>query len=60
MVTRVAGATDLPVLAIGGITLTRVASVCAAGAHGIAVVSGVWDNLEPGRAVGDYLAALRM
>jgi thiamine-phosphate pyrophosphorylase len=36
-----AGARDLPVVAIGGITLDRAASVIAAGASSVAVISGL-------------------
>lgn len=49
----------LPVLAIGGITPGRVAEVVAAGAHGVAVLSGVWAREDPAAAVRDYLDALR-
>ncbi len=37
----------LPVLAIGGITLDRVAPCIEAGAHGVAVIGAVWDAPDP-------------
>ena len=48
----------VPVVAIGGITTERVASVVAAGAHGVAVVGGVWNAPDPAEAVRGYLDAL--
>jgi thiamine-phosphate pyrophosphorylase len=54
-VARVAGA---PLVGIGGVTPARVAEVRAAGAHGVAIVRGVWDAPDPARAVRDYLDAL--
>ncbi len=51
-------ALDIPVLAIGGITPGRVAEVMAVGAHGVAVLSGVWASKDPAVAVGEYLEAL--
>ena len=33
----------LPVLALGGIKLNRVPEVLEQGAHGVAVISGIWD-----------------
>lgn len=53
-----AAALGVPVLAIGGITPERVAEVMAAGAHGVAVLSGVWGAAEPVAAAGRYLDAL--
>lgn len=50
--------TRLPVVAIGGITPRRVGAVRRAGAHGVAVLSGVWDAPDPPAAVGAFLAAL--
>src|SRR6185295_14658557 len=51
-------ATALPVYAIGGITPERVAGCIAAGASGVAVVSGVLGAQAPGTAIDGYLAAL--
>ncbi len=43
---RVCDSTPLPVVAIGGIKLQHVPDVLAAGAHGVAVVSGVFDAAD--------------
>ena len=56
--TAIADATDRPVVAIGGITPERVAGAVGAGAHGVAVLSGIWDTGAPGDAVSRYLQAL--
>jgi thiamine-phosphate diphosphorylase len=47
-----------PVVAIGGITPARVADVLAAGAHGVAVLGGVWRVADEVAAARAYLAAL--
>lgn len=48
----------LPVIAIGGITPERVADAVAAGAHGVAVIRGVWDASDEVEAVKRYLKAM--
>jgi thiamine-phosphate diphosphorylase len=53
------GGTDLPLLAIGGMTPERVNSVLSAGAHGVAVLGGIWNSHDPGLATEDFLAELR-
>lgn len=45
----------LPRVGIGGITPARAPEVRAAGAHGVAVLRGVWDAPDPARAVEQYL-----
>lgn len=55
---RVAAATDRPLVAIGGITTSRVAVAREAGAHGVAVLSGIWDDRDPGAAARGYLERL--
>lgn len=55
--TDVAQQSKLPVLAIGGITPERVETCIRAGAHGVAVVSGVMRAGDPARAIDSYLAA---
>ncbi len=45
-------------IAIGGVSTDRVAEVVEAGADGVAVLSGVWDSGDPGKAVTRYLQAL--
>lgn len=53
----VARAHGAPVIAIGGVTPERVAAVRAAGARGVAVLSGIWGAREPWEAVSRYLSA---
>jgi thiamine-phosphate pyrophosphorylase len=47
-----------PVIGIGGVTPDRVAEVRTAGAHGIAVLRGVWEAPRPLETLAAYLAAL--
>jgi len=58
LVRRVAAVSGVPLLGIGGVTVDRVGDVLGAGAHGVAVVRGVWEAPDPGEAVRDYLGAL--
>ncbi len=51
-------ARGLPVVAIGGVTPSRVREVLDAGAHGVAAVSGIWQDPDPAGAAARYLAAL--
>lgn len=51
--------TVLPVIAIGGITLVRVSEAADAGAHGVAVLGGVWRAGDPAAAAAEYVAAVR-
>ncbi len=51
-------ADDVPVVAIGGVTVDRVTEVMAAGAHGVAVIRGVWDAGDPVDAAMEYLEVL--
>lgn len=55
---RVAAATRVPVVAIGGITPERVREVRAAGAAGVAVVSAILTADRPGDATRRFLDAL--
>ena len=48
----------IPVVAIGGLTPERVGEVLAAGAHGIAVLSGIAHAPDPRLAAAAYAAAL--
>jgi thiamine-phosphate pyrophosphorylase len=50
-VTAVARAVTIPIIAIGGIAEGNVAATIAAGAWGVAVMSGVLSAPEPGAAV---------
>lgn len=44
-------ASPLPVVAIGGIGLERVAAVARTGVHGVAVVSDLWAGGDPGARI---------
>jgi len=55
---EVVGTTGVPVVGIGGITVARTGEVLGAGAHGVAVIRGVWSAADPVAAVHDYLVAL--
>ncbi|HEU4370411.1 MAG TPA: thiamine phosphate synthase [Methylomirabilota bacterium] len=48
----------IPVLAIGGITPGRVSEVRAAGARGVAVISGILAGASPAEATRRFLKAL--
>ncbi len=48
----------VPVVGIGGITRDLVAEVVRAGAHGVAVISGVWGAGSPVAALAAYLKQL--
>ena len=50
--------TRLPIVAIGGITVARTADVIAAGANGVAVISGLWGAEEPESRAREYRAAI--
>lgn len=51
-------AAHLPVVAIGGIHRRNAADVRAAGAHGVAVISGVWGTPDPVAAAKEIAGAL--
>lgn len=53
-----AQATPLPVYALGGIHAERVGACLEAGAHGVAVLSGIAGDPDPAAAAGRYLEAL--
>jgi thiamine-phosphate pyrophosphorylase len=55
---RVVAATDVPVIAIAGITVERVTEVVGAGAHGVAVISAIVAAPDPGRETRRFLDAL--
>lgn len=62
-VARISEAVATPILGIGGVTPDRVAEVMGAGAHGVAVRGGVWDEIEVPTdvpaALQRYLSAVR-
>jgi thiamine-phosphate pyrophosphorylase len=51
-------AVDVPVLAIGGITVDNLDDVLATGCAGIAVISAILSSADPTRAAADLRAAL--
>ena len=55
---RCADASPLPVYALGGIGPEQVPACLAAGAHGIAVLSGIAGAASPVAATGKYLRAI--
>lgn len=48
----------VPIVAIGGITIERVAEVVGAGAAGVAVIGAVWNSARPEEAAAALCAAL--
>jgi thiamine-phosphate pyrophosphorylase len=56
-IAAVAGATELPVIAIGGVRPETVDTLRTAGAAGVAVIRGVWDAADAARASIAYLTA---
>jgi len=46
----VSAAAELPVIAIGGITVERVREVRGTGAYGVAAIRALWDDAEPAAA----------
>jgi thiamine-phosphate pyrophosphorylase len=48
----------LPVIAIGGVRPEHVPALIAAGAHGVAVLGGVWTRSDVRAALEEYLVAL--
>ena len=55
---RTVVAVDLPVLAVGGITPSRVRDVLATGARGVAVISAIIGAERPADAIKAFLDAL--
>lgn len=55
---KIAEAVDIPVIAIGGVTVDRVPEVMTAGAYGVAVVSAVSRADDPTAATAGLLEAL--
>jgi thiamine-phosphate pyrophosphorylase len=55
----VAKTVRVPVVAIGGITPARVPEVLAAGARGVAVISGILAVASPAAATREFVEALR-
>jgi thiamine-phosphate diphosphorylase len=53
----VVGATTLPVIAIGGVRPAHIAGLLADGAHGVAVIRGIWRADDAESAAAEYLSA---
>lgn len=51
-----AEATEVPVIAIGGVLPRHVKELVEAGARGAASISGIWNDPNPGEAAGRYLS----
>ncbi|MCP3784180.1 thiamine phosphate synthase [Micromonospora sp. A3M-1-15] len=57
-VRAVAGAVDVPVIAIGGVTAASVPALRAAGAYGVAVVGALSASPDPARTTVELIEAL--
>ncbi|MCF8721964.1 thiamine phosphate synthase [Nitrospina gracilis] len=56
---EVAGRVNLPVLALGGINLERIPEVMRAGAHGAALIRGIWNSTHIENASSKYIQAIK-
>lgn len=59
LITVAEAAPGIPLVGIGGITPERVGVVRGAGAEGVAVLRGVWEDRAPAAAVDRYLTTWR-
>jgi thiamine-phosphate pyrophosphorylase len=59
LIAYAASKTDLPIVAIGGITLERARRVLDAGARSVAVIGDLLRTGDPAARVGEFLQALR-
>jgi thiazole tautomerase (transcriptional regulator TenI) len=50
-------ATNVPVIAIGGVRVEHASMLRSAGVHGVAVIRGIWDAPNAEQAARDYLSA---
>lgn len=55
---QVCRAVEIPVFAVGGITLHNARECLDAGAHGVAVISAIWSTPDVGQAVRELLEVL--
>ncbi|TYL45770.1 thiamine phosphate synthase [Nocardioides sp. BGMRC 2183] len=53
-----AASTVLPLVAIGGITADNAAQARGTGAHGVAVIGGIWRQPDPVQAAKELVAAV--
>jgi thiamine-phosphate diphosphorylase len=58
MVRNAVAVARAPVLAIGGVTPARAREAVEAGAHGVAVLTGIWDGPDPVSAAWRYLESM--
>lgn len=56
---EVCKAVNIPVLALGGINLERIPAVQEHGAHGVALIRGIWDSSNIEQTSSQYLKALK-
>ncbi|HEX6534456.1 MAG TPA: thiamine phosphate synthase [Gemmatimonadaceae bacterium] len=56
LVRSVVAASRAPCIAIGGVRPEHVGALIAAGAHGVAVIRGIWSASDAERAAIDYLS----
>jgi thiazole tautomerase (transcriptional regulator TenI) len=54
-VREVAESAGVPVIAVGGVRTSDVEAVRGAGAHGVAVIRGIWHAVDNARAARGYL-----
>jgi thiamine-phosphate pyrophosphorylase len=57
-ISAIAAAVTVPVIAISGVTIDRVAELLAAGAHGVAVIAAISRSADPAAATTAFLQAL--
>jgi thiamine-phosphate pyrophosphorylase len=57
-VARVAAAVGIPVIAIGGVTPSRVGLLLDSGAHGVAAAGGVFSRGDPQAATSELVDAI--
>jgi thiamine-phosphate diphosphorylase len=57
LIREILAAASVPCIAIGGIRAAHVAMLRAAGAHGVAAISGIWGADDAERAAIDYLSS---
>ena len=53
----ICAAVPIPVIAIGGVRPAHMQQLLTAGAHGVAVIRGIWHAVDAERAAADYLSA---
>jgi thiazole tautomerase (transcriptional regulator TenI) len=56
LIERLASRVTVPLVAIGGIRPPHCRALRMAGAHGVAVIRGIWDAPNAEHAAGDYLS----